>query len=99
MRSFASIDRIEYSYAICEVELVEEEISRWFDYDEKDTIMVDVPLKLIRETVGDVEEGDVIVVELNYGEVDYVYCRDDDEKERRLRELNNLMNPEEEQNE
>lgn len=91
MRSYASIDRIESGYAICEIELVEEEISRLFEYGEKETIMVDVPLDLIEHCVGKVEESDVLVVECVDGQVDYVYCKDNDEKRRRINELRSFL--------
>lgn len=83
MKSFASIDRIEGDYAVCEVELLEMiySIPEYSIY--KKTEMIDVPTRDIQSEVGTVREGDILVVEHDGMNVSIIYGRDEEEKARR----------------
>lgn len=95
MRSYVSIDRIEGDYAVCEVELISIEKSIQTDPFDKETEMIDLPVKYFRHYINEepVEEGDIFIVE--YDEVAnvilWVYKRDDEERIRRLKIIENLV--------
>ena len=91
MRSYASIDRIEGEFAVCEVEMIEVDSSKAEDYSEKETQMIDVSLEKIHSSVGDANEGDILIVEHNGEEVTEVYCKDEEEKQRRIAILRELL--------
>lgn len=91
MRSYASIDRIEGKFAICEVEMIEVDNSKAEDFSEKETEMMDVLLEVIYSSVGNVEEGDILIVEHNENDVTEVYCKDEEEKKRRVAILQELL--------
>jgi len=84
MISYASIDRIEGNFAVCEIEKIEIEKSKTTDYFEKETEMIDVSLEEIQRSVGEVYEGDIIVVEHNGTNVICIYYKDNEEKQRRI---------------
>ena len=84
MKSYASIDRIEEKFAVCEVEMIEIQNSNTKDYFEKETKMMNVILEKITDNIGNVKEGDILVVEHNGEEVTEVYCKDEEEKQRRI---------------
>lgn len=92
MTSYASIDRIEENYAVCEVEMMELEESRKTDFGTRDTIMVDIPVHKILEVIGrEPEEGDIIVVE-HEGETINLICYEDvNEKTRRIQQIIAIM--------
>lgn len=93
MKSYASIDRIEGKFAVCEVSLflLEEEECELMGHEITDTVMADIPLQDIPVEIGKVKEGDILVVEYDGKNVTKVYCKDDDEKARRLKLLKELM--------
>ena len=91
MKSYASIDRIEGKYAVCEVELLPVEESRPEDFAIKDCEMMDVSLRKIPFFIRKVKEGDILVVEHDGENVTRVYRKDEEEKARRLEILRGIM--------
>lgn len=91
MKSYASIDRIEEKLAICEVEIISIYDSKTADYSEKETKMIDISLEKIQASVGSVKEGDILIVEYNGKEVIEVYYKDDEEKQRRIAIIKELL--------
>lgn len=96
MRSFVSIDRIEGDFAVCEIELISVEESIFTDPFDKETEMLDVPVKFIRHFINEepIEEGDIFIVEYDKeaNEILWVYKRDDEERNRRLEIIQKLIN-------
>ena len=90
MKSYASVDRTEGSYVICEVELMELENSQVEDCD-KAVEMIDIPLEMALKSVENVDDGDILIVEHNNGDVIEVYCKDEEEKQRRIDYLRQIM--------
>lgn len=88
MTSYASIDRIEGQWVICEVELLPFEESKSEDFASKDTEIMDVLLNKFPE---EVEEGDIFVVKHDGKNVKIVDYKDDDEKIRRQEILKNII--------
>ena len=74
MKSYASIDRIEGQFAVCEVELIPIEESKPEDFVIKECEMMDVSLRKIPFFIRKVKEGDILVVEHDGQNVTYVYC-------------------------
>ena len=91
MKSYASIDRIEGKWAVCEVELVSVEESINLDLFEKSTEMIDVEVDIITQTCDNITEGDIIVVEYDCNNVNIVYGKDNQEKQRRIELLKEIM--------
>ena len=91
MRSYASIDRIEGKFAVCEVEIYLVEESRRSGVELSETVMVDIPLQKIIEEVGTIQEGDILIVDYDNGDVTTIYCKDEEEKARRLALLKGIM--------
>ena len=82
MISYAVVDRIEEdTYIVCEVELVELEKSHLINDLDKEIKIMDV---LKAQAFKCVEENDVLVVEHDGKNINYVFYKDDDEKLRRL---------------
>lgn len=92
MKSYASVDRIEGNFAVCEVELLPFNLSNPSDFSSKETSMMDIPLSQIFETIGDIEEGDILVVEHDTEIVTAVYFKDIEEQHRRAEILRQIMN-------
>lgn len=90
MKSYASIDRIEGEFAVCEVELLPVEESKPEDFATKDCEMMDVSLQEISDNLGEVQNGDILVVEHDGENVMSVYCKDEAEKARRLELLRQI---------
>lgn len=88
MTSYASIDRIEGNWAICEVELLPFGESRPEDFAIKDTAMIDV---LLDQFSDNVEEGDIFVVEHDCKNVTCICHKDENEKFRRLELLKSII--------
>lgn len=88
MTSYASIDRIEGNWAICEVELLPFDESRPEDFAIKDTAMIDV---LLDQFSDNVEEGDIFVVEHDGENVTLIYYKDEKERFRRLELLKKII--------
>lgn len=91
MKSYASIDRIEGEYAVCEVELVDTINSKVLSAKYKETRMVDFSMNAITNCIGNIKEGDIIVVEQNDGIILVIYGKDEEEKQRRIDLLKSIM--------
>lgn len=91
MKSYASVDRIEGNYCVCEVELIDVENSSSTDFFEKETEMMDVLLEYVLENVKEVKEGDILIVEHINDNVIYVFGKDEQEKNRRIEILKQLQ--------
>ena len=91
MRSYASIDRIEGKIAVCEVELVEVQESKNIPIFKKQTEMMDVLVDKLSNKLGEVKEGDIIVVEHDEEDLIYIYSKDDEEKQRRVELLKQIL--------
>ena len=91
MKSYATIDRLEGAFAVCEVELLTVEESKMGDFADYDTMWIDIPLQDIPESLGEVKEKDILVVEHDGQNVIEVYCKDEDEKARRIEIFKNIM--------
>ncbi len=90
MISFASIDRIEGKFAVCEVELIIASDSKPEDFATKDTAMMDVSLERFPVFMGKPQEGDIFLVEHDSKNVTNVYCRCEEEKKKRLEILGGI---------
>ena len=84
MKSYASIDRIEGKFAVCEVELISVEERNAEEYVPFNTEFVDVSLENIPNSLGNVKEGDILVVEHDFKNIISIYYKDEMEKARRL---------------
>lgn len=91
MRSYASIDRIEGKYAVCEVELVDITTSKTLSAKDKNTNMVDFSMQAITNCIGSIKEGDILVVEQENGIILVIYGKDEEEKQRRINLLKEIM--------
>jgi len=91
MKSYASVDRIEGKFAVCEVELIPVEESKPEDCAIKDCEMMDISLRKIPFFIRKVKEGDILVVEHDGQNVTSVYCKDKAEKARRLEFLRSIF--------
>ena len=93
MKCYASIDRIEGKFAVCEVELylLEDGECEQLGHDITDTVMADIPLQEIPNEIGVVKEGDVLVVEYDDQNVTQIYSKDEEEKARRVKLLKEVM--------
>jgi len=92
MKSYASIDRIEGKWVVCEVELLPIEESKPEDFVTKDTAMMDILLKEILNKLCSVDEGDILVIEHDGEIITNVYYKDNAEKVRRIELLKNMNN-------
>ena len=90
MISYASVDRIEDNFAVCEVEMVDIKDSRNKDDYDIDTQMIDIPLSFANNQIDQIQEGDILIVLQDDGKVLWIYCKDDKEKQRRLDVLKGL---------
>lgn len=91
MMSYASIDRIEDRYVVCEVELIELEESKKIDFCDKETQMMEISLYEANSCVGEVVSGDILVVAHDGEKVTQIYYKDYDEKKRRIEYLSQLQ--------
>lgn len=91
MTSYASVDRIEGGLVVIEVEMLPIEESNPEDFDTKATLFVDLELHRIPAAVGEVNEGDILVVEHIGDIITNVYYKDEEEKARRLDLLSKLL--------
>lgn len=91
MRSYASVDRIEGKFAVCEVELISLKARNAEEYVPYDTEFMDVHLKDIPTTLGNVRDGDILVVEHDGENITSIYYKDEMEKARRLELLREMM--------
>ena len=91
MKSYASIDRIEGKFAVCEVELISVEERNAEEYVPYDTEFMDVSLESIPISLGQVKDGDILLVEHDGENITSIYCKDEMEKARRLELLREMM--------
>lgn len=91
MKSYASVDRIEGKFAVCEVELLTVEQSNSEEFATYETAIIDVLLQEIPADFGEVNERDILIVEHDGENVTAVYCKDEEEKARRIKLLKELM--------
>lgn len=92
MKSYASVDRIEGKYTVLELELLDVEESKKESFRDKKTKMVDFLTDAIVTSVGNFDEGDIIVVEHENGDISSIYRKDNEEKQRRIEVLKSIMN-------
>ena len=90
MTSFASIDRIEGEILVLEVEMLPFEESKPEDFASKDTVMLDITRQQIPTDVGEVNEGDILVIEHNGETVSFIYYKDEEERARRIELLREM---------
>jgi len=93
MKSYASVDRIEKDFVVCEVELVPVHNSKKKSFNEKNTAMCEISIEEFMRCFHDVKEGDILVVEHDTVNVSFVYRKDDNEKQRRIAILKNIKIP------
>lgn len=91
MVSYASIDRFESEFAVCEVELIPIENSKTASFFEKETIMIDIPMNMVELKVKNVQEGDILIVEHDGTNVTAIYGKDRKEKRRRIKLLKSII--------
>lgn len=91
MLSYASIDRIEGNYVVCEVEQVPYTDARIDDFVCISCFMTDVPKGMFEFKGLPIREGNIYRVLHNGETIDEVVCIDEAEKNRRLKVLNNLI--------
>lgn len=91
MESFASIDRIEGNFVVLEVELVRAQEREEYDFlDDDQTVFVDVP-KSMTAKLGEIREGDILLVTHQDGIISNIVCKDDVEKRKRVAKLEEIM--------
>lgn len=91
MKSYASVDRIEENFVVCEVEEIGMENSRTADYFQKETTMMSVLLETVEKKLGDIQEGDIIIIEHDGKNITDVYHKDEAEKQRRISILKQIL--------
>ena len=91
MKSYASIDRIEGKFAVCEVELISVEERNGEEFVYYNTEFMDILLKEIPAYVGNVKDGDILVVEHDGKNITSICYKDEREKERRIELLRESM--------
>ncbi len=91
MESFASIDRIEGNFVVLEVELVRAQERAEYDFlDDDQTVFVDVP-KSMTAKLGEIREGDILLVTHQDEIISNIVCKDDVEKRKRVAKLEEIM--------
>ena len=91
MLSYASIDRIEGDYIVCEVEQIPCTDARVDDFVCISCFMADVPKGMFDYKGLPAKEGNIYKVLHNGETVDEVIGIDEAEKNRRMRVLNSMM--------
>lgn len=91
MKSYASIDRIEGKFAVCEVELISVEERNAEEYVPYDTEFMELSLGTIPVSLGEVKDGDILVVEHDGENITSICYKDEKEKARRLELLREMM--------
>ena len=91
IESYAAIDRIEDDYAVLEIESHSIKSNEGIPFPRRDCYMSDVLLATIINTIGQVKEGDVLVVK--HDETNVIPVRfAPEEKEARIEYLRSLIN-------
>ena len=91
MKCYASIDRIEGEFAVCEVELVSIKESTKLNFFEKETEIIDISISKINEICDNIKEGDIIIVEYDETNISHIYGKDEFEKQRRIKLLEEII--------
>lgn len=91
MKSYASVDEKGLISTSLEVEIYDVETSKKIRYDDKETIMVDIPTDVIEVCVGEIKDGDIIILEHEDGKITGFYEKDDEEKQRRIKIINDIL--------
>lgn len=91
MKSYAVVDRFEGEFAVCEVEVLTIEESYVEDFFSKPTVMMDIPITEIYNSIGDFQEGDILIIEHNCERVITIYSKDEEEKSRRIELLKQMI--------
>lgn len=92
MKSYASVDRIEGKYTVLEVELLDIDTSKITSSKDKDTIIIEILTNDIISSIGEINVGDIIIVENQDSNIIMFYGKDNNEKQRRIEILNSIMN-------
>ncbi len=92
MKSYATIDHIEGDYAVCELELIEAQMSDSIDYFYHETTMIEIPMKLIAEKGIEISEWEILLVEHDGKTVTDIYEKSEEERIRRIDAFNKIMN-------
>lgn len=91
MKSYAVVDRFEGEFAVCEVEVLPIEESYVEDFLSKPTVMMDIPIIEIYNSIGNFQEGDILIIEHNGEMVITIYSKDEEEKSRRIELLKQMI--------
>lgn len=84
--SYASVDRIEGCYYVCEVELVPLAQRSADILEDNQITFIDIPTEKANKLLC-IKEGDILIVEHNGTEVLSILGKSDSEKERRIQFL------------
>lgn len=88
MICYASIGEISERKGIVKCEIAPINPKENVDED-----MIFIELNRIEKICGEVEEGDIVIVEFDFSNnITYIYGRDEAEKQRRFLELEQIMN-------
>lgn len=88
MISYASVDRMEGKFVVCEVELIDIKNSKTTSFAEKESVMIDVSMDMV---ISEIQEGDVIIVEHDGKNVIRMCGKDEEEKLRRIKLLRAII--------
>ena len=88
--SYAAIDRIEDDYAVLEIELHSIKSNEEIPFPRRDCYMADVLLATLIKTLGQVKEGDVLIVQHDETQVIPIRLAPE-EKEARIEFLKKLI--------
>lgn len=91
MISYAARCQEENNIVTLDVEILETEVSKFLLPRQKDSTAMYMKLDELTKAVGETVEGDILIVEHDGVEVLHVYCKDDDEKKRRIETLQKMM--------
>lgn len=91
MISYAARCQEENNIVTLDVEIVEPEVSKLLRPHQRDSTSMYVKLDELTEAVGETVEGDILIVEHDGVEVLHVFGKDDDEKQRRIEILRQMM--------
>lgn len=91
MKSYASVERREDDFIVCEVEMISVDESKPEDFIRKDTTMYSFHTQEMMYDLDGVEEGDILVVEHDGDRIDFVYRKDEHEKQRRIEIIQQLL--------
>lgn len=90
MKSYASVEKKEWDAIRCEVEMIPVEESKPENFETKETEACEIYMGDFDFDFEEVKEGDILVVEHEYGDVRGIYGKDDFEKQRRIEIIEQL---------